>query len=445
MRVSLALGLCGFALAGFGSATDTAAAADIEVVDLPGIDVVQITGLIDPPNASLLRDSLDDAERRDSTLVVIQLDSGGAVGVDLIELRDRIQRSTVPVAVWVGPAGATARGGAAYLATAAPIVSMASNAKIGPCAPFTLDDTSERSQQRCDPGTRLSADAAVDAGIADQIDPSLRNLLFALDGSTIVMPFEGEVTLSTKLVVPGEEDPSINQDLRFRKLDIAGQILHTIGTPWVAYFLFVTGLSLLVFEFYAASVGAAALVGVLALVGASTGFSHLPVNGIGIALLVVGLLGLTIDVQAGGVGPWTAIGLIALVAGSLTLYDGSSRLDPSWWTILLVTLGVVAFFVGGLPAMLRTRFSTPTVGREGMIGEMGTAEVDLKPEGVVRVRGALWKARVNRATPIRPGDAVRVVAVRGLVLEVEPETGGAQDYRERARRRGTRRDQTPEA
>jgi hypothetical protein len=31
------------------------------------------------------------------------------------------------------------------------------------------------------------------------------------------------------------------------------------------------------------------------------------------------------------------------------------------------------------------------------------------------------------------GDPVRVVAIEGLVLEVEPEEGGARDYRERSK------------
>ena len=65
---------------------------------------------------------------------------------------------------------------------------------------------------------------------------------------------------------------------------------------------------------------------------------------------------------------------------------------------------------------------------------MGTAEVGVDPDGVVRVRDALWRARTNRATPIAAGDTVRVVAVEGLVLEVEPETGGARDYRDRSGR-----------
>jgi membrane-bound serine protease (ClpP class) len=66
-----------------------------------------------------------------------------------------------------------------------------------------------------------------------------------------------------------------------------------------------------------------------------------------------------------------------------------------------------------------------------MIGLLGEAVADVDPEGTVRIRDALWRAETNRATPIREGEPVRVVAIEGLVLEVEPEAGGARDYRER--------------
>jgi len=81
--------------------------------------------------------------------------------------------------------------------------------------------------------------------------------------------------------------------------------------------------------------------------------------------------------------------------------------------------------------MVRTRFSTPTIGREWMIGEEGEAVTNISPDGVVRVRGALWRARTNRATPIDLRSGIRVVEVDGLLLEVEPLEGGAKDYRER--------------
>ena len=163
------------------------------------------------------------------------------------------------------------------------------------------------------------------------------------------------------------------------------------------------------------------------LVGGLTGFSHLPVQWWAVGLLMLGILGFTIDVQAGGLGPWTAIGGVALVAGSVTLYGGSSRLDPAWWSIVIVCVTTAVFMLGGMTAMIRSRFATPTVGREGLVGEMGTAEVDVAPDGVVRLRDARWRARTNRATPIHAGDAIRVVSIDGLVLEVEPETGGARE------------------
>jgi membrane-bound serine protease (ClpP class) len=86
--------------------------------------------------------------------------------------------------------------------------------------------------------------------------------------------------------------------------------------------------------------------------------------------------------------------------------------------------------VGGMPTMVRSRFSTPTIGRDWMIGELGAARTDIDPDGVVTVRDAPWRARTNRATPIRKDEPARVVAIEGMVLEVEPEEGGARDYRE---------------
>ncbi len=134
--------------------------------------------------------------------------------------------------------------------------------------------------------------------------------------------------------------------------------------------------------------------------------------------------------QAGGLGFWTGFGTVALVVGSWFLYGGSSSLDVPWWVLILVIGGTVLFFVWGMTAAVRARFSTPTVGREGMLGKMGTAEVPIDPDGVALIDGARWRARTNRATPIGAGDPVRVIEVDGLILEVEPEEGGAKDHRE---------------
>ncbi len=136
-----------------------------------------------------------------------------------------------------------------------------------------------------------------------------------------------------------------------------------------------------------------------------------------------------IEVQTGVPRVWTGIGIVLFVVFSFTVFDGMSL---SWITLLVAILGIVLTFLAGMPSMVRTRFSTPTIGREWMIGELGRAVTGIDPDGVVQIRDALWRASTNRSTPIDELDRVRVVSIDGLVLEVEPETGGAKDYRDRS-------------
>jgi membrane-bound serine protease (ClpP class) len=60
----------------------------------------------------------------------------------------------------------------------------------------------------------------------------------------------------------------------------------------------------------------------------------------------------------------------------------------------------------------------------------------IDPDGVAQVGDAKWRARTNRATPIAAGAALKVVAIDGVTLEVEPAEGGARDYRERRPKSG---------
>jgi membrane-bound serine protease (ClpP class) len=102
-----------------------------------------------------------------------------------------------------------------------------------------------------------------------------------------------------------------------------------------------------------------------------------------------------------------------------------------WLPLIAGVVTMVLMMLAGLPATIRSRFSTPTIGRSSMIGELGEAVADVQPDGVVRVRDALWPAFANRSTPIATGDVVRVIGIEGMRLEVEPEEGGARDHRER--------------
>ncbi len=447
LRWRALLGVFFCALGVIGLAASPSQAETKLTAGFRGIDVVQIDGLIDPPNATLMLDSIRDAERRGSTALILQIDSEGTVATNPWNLAQAVREAKVPIAVWIGPAGAQARGGAALIAAAAPVLYMASNATIGPLEPLRLDGETvpqdvraaalpigaERTVPVMKIASReISAKQAVGFKLADAIKPVVGEAFVGLDGKTF-RTRGGPIKLSTAQVrrVGKTDHLEANQPVRFRKLTQTGQFQHTLGAPWAALFLFAIGGSLILFEFFTISIGIAGVVGALCLVFASFGFSHLPVQWWAVALLTVAFFGFGVDIQAGGLGPWTILATIALVAGSLTLYGGSSDLDPAWWITALICAGVVLFMLGGMTAMLRSRFSTPTVGREGMIGEMGDAETDISPDGLLALRGTVWKARTNRATPVKMGERARVTSVDGLVLEVEPEAGGAKDYRDR--------------
>jgi membrane-bound serine protease (ClpP class) len=124
--------------------------------------------------------------------------------------------------------------------------------------------------------------------------------------------------------------------------------------------------------------------------------------------------------------------MVLYVIGSFGLFrsvDGLS-LRPGWITMATCIVGVALTYTVGMPSMTRTRFATPTIGRDNLVGETGTALGPVDPEGVVVVNGARWRARVNRSTPLADAQEMRVTGIDGITLEVEPLEGGARDYRE---------------
>ena len=391
----------------------------------PGfITVIEVNGLLDDILVDFIMTSLDEAEQTDARYLVLHLDSTGAVVDDevLVELARRIAESDVPVATWVGPSGAQALGGAAQIAAVTEPIGVSIGARIGQTGPSFLP---------ADEFGPLFGDAA--AALVDEAVGHERAM------SLGVAPEEALTLGQFALTLPGFESREQVQDgitrlepttvVRFGQLDLLSQLFHTVASPAVAYLLLVIGLSLIVFELYTAGVGVAGMVGAGSLVLSSYGLWVLPVRPVALVLMLVAFFGFAIDVQTGVPRLWTVVGGVLFVASSLFFYDGMSI---SWITLAVAFVGIALTFTAGMPAMVHTRFSTPTIGREWMIGELGRAKGSVDPDGVVLVRDAPWRARTNRATPIADGEAVRVVALEGLTLEVEPEDGAAHDYRERS-------------
>jgi membrane-bound serine protease (ClpP class) len=385
----------------------------------PFVDIVEVAGWIDPVNARFIRDSLDKAKRDGAQALVLQLDTPGSRLTE--DQRARLTAALsagdrVPLLVWVGPSGARARRGALDLVAAADVVAVAGNTYLGPAIgpdPQFADG-------------EVSATEALKRGIADLDAPTLGEFIGQLDGRNVgglVLDTANEEAAGTE---NGRQQIPL-RTVRFQQLGLLDQLLHTATNPGIVYLLFAIGLALMVFEFFTGGVGLAAGIGLVCFATGVYGLGILPTTGVGVGLMLLSFIGFGIDVQAGHPKFWTGIGTISLVVGSVLLFDEGVRV-PFWW-IGIVAAMVVTFMVAGMPTMIRTRFATPTIGRESMIGETGVAKTAVSPDGVVIVRGAPWKARTNRATPIAVGEALRIASIDGLVLEVEPLEGAAKTHR----------------
>ena len=419
-----ALALVAAAVALFGAADRPAHAQGNEAPEEAAVEVIEVSGLLDDVLADFIEDSIDAAERRGSIALVLQTDSHRAVVSDrrLVELADRIAGSEVPVSMWVGPSGARATGRVGQLAGAATDLALAPGSRFGDLGQQVLPQdrfgTLFGDAHDLLRDATVGFEAAIELGLAREA-PTLGYFVIDLEGFVTTVAGTGEEPVRVP-VTP----------VRFNDLSLADQILHTAAAPAVAYLLLLVGGGLIVLELYTAGVGIAGGVGALSFLMAGYGLGVLPTRGWAVGLLILAFVGYAIDVQAGAPRAWTVIASVCLVAGSLFLFDGT---PPPWFTLAAGIGGLGLGMAWAMPIMVRSRFGTPTIGRDWMIGEMGTARDDIAPEGVVTVLDAPWRARVNRATPIPAGDPVRVVAIDGLLLEVEPAEGGARDYRDRAR------------
>ena len=376
------------------------------------VKVLKVSGLLDPIVVSFLEDELAAAEDEGFVALVLQLNSEGAtVSEDRMDdLVAAVEASPVPVAVWVGPSGSSAGAEATRLVAAAEVSGVPRGSRVE-----VTDALAEGVDLdgRTSIGERVGSELAAELGLVDNTAPIIGEFILGLEGVESRAGDSGREPLT---------------QVRFGQLGLIDQLFHTVASPAVTYLLLVIGASLLVFELFTAGVGVAGMVGVGSLVLAAYGLDVLPVNTWAVVVLGLAFVAFAVDVQTGVPRFWTGVATIALVVGSLTLFrDG----PPSWITLVAGIGGTLLAMLGGMPAMVRTRFSTPTIGRDWMIGETGRAVADVDPDGVVTVRDAPWRAHTNRATPVAAGEGVRVVAIDGLVLQVEPLEGAARDYRDR--------------
>jgi membrane-bound serine protease (ClpP class) len=259
----------------------------------------------------------------------------------------------------------------------------------------------------------LPAQEALKMNVIEVVASDVPELLQKLDGRTVLV-LNKKLSLSTKKA----EVRTVEPDWRTR-------VLGVITNPSVAYLLILVGIYALIFEFMNPGMILPGVVGAISLLLALYALHLLPVNYAGLALIVLGIAFMAAEAFLPSFGALGIGGVIAFVIGSVLLIEDTAipEFDIPYALIAGLTVASAGLLIAVLGMLARSRKRTVVSGREYMIGARAEAMEDFTGEGWARVQGEQW--RVHSAVPVRRGQKLRVTAMQGLVLDVQPE-GDAQ-------------------
>ena len=360
----------------------------------------------------------------DAQLVVFKLDNVGVASGSMTELITTIETSATPIVTWVGPDGAVAYGEVAQLLQYFAVVGAAPGAGIG----YLASDPSTQDEKSVPPPWHdlnevevVIEDDESHPGV-DVVQPTIGQFIAELDGMDVRTKL-GNVTLETATEAKLDDGTPVtvsSVEIRFLKPTLLTRFLRLGTRPDAAFFFLLAGLAVAAFEFYAAGAGIAAAVAVVSLFLAGYGFATLPMNWWAVVMAVVGLGLYTWDFQRHELGIRSIVGTVLMIWGGLMFVGGSPQIGTNWWAVLLTVAGIMLFYLFAMTTIVRSRFGTPTIGRDYLVGSSGVAETVLEPDGFVVIDGARWRARAHRAVTIGPGSPIEVLAVEGITLQVGP-------------------------
>jgi membrane-bound serine protease (ClpP class) len=398
---------------------------------------IKVDAPIHPVTSEYIVRAIGTADRDGADLLLLTLDTPGGLDSSMREIIEAIVNARTPVAVWVGPGGSRAASAGFFIALAADVFAMAPGTSTGAAHPVGIsltgqgmDKTMEdkvvndaaayirsiaakrgRNVPMAEDAVRKSLSytekEALDGGLIDMVAGTEADVIAGLDGRT-VKRFDGT---ERTLALAGR--PVVETPMTFRQ-----RFLLTIANPNLAYILLMIGLLGLYFEFSHPGAILPGVLGGISLLLAVFAFQILPINYVGLGLILLALILFILEIKVQSFGMLAVGGIVAMLIGSLMLIKSPlAELRPSLSFVLPVVLAVAAIVLFLLALVFKAHARRSMTGREGLIGETGAARTDLSPAGKVFVHGELWEAEA--AEPIRAGEKVKVLEVlEGLKIRV---------------------------
>lgn len=422
---------------------------------------------IHPITAEYVVQAIGTANSRGAALILLQIDTPGGYVTSVEKIQRAILESRIPVVAYIAPAGARAASGGAFVALACDAIAMAPGTSIGSAHPVsglpiplpTQPPTGVPGQQGKDnPAQAKEAEVGMEKMVNDLSahmrsiatnrgrNPELAEKMVresvsvteqeALKGNIIevVAKNEGEVldfvrSHPLKRFDGREEQLRLPANATPRDIPMTARqrFLSALAEPSLAYVLFLLGVLGLFVEFKSPGLIFPGILGGIFLLLYLMSIPLLPVNVVGLLLILLGLVFFILEVKVVSYGMLSIGGLVSLVIGSLILYSDAPvpELRLSLFVVLPVALAFAAILVFLLTLAARAFREPVATGDEALIGQVCQVHVAIEPpqEGKVILMGEYWNAACDR--PMEIGRKVKVAKRRGMVLTVEPlEEGG---------------------
>jgi membrane-bound serine protease (ClpP class) len=392
--------------------------------------IIELEGPINPGTATFLTRGLEDAEKGESALAIVRLDTPGGLASSMRTMVKAILNSPVPVVVYVAPQGAGAASAGVMVTVAAHVAAMAPGTNIGAAHPVgaggkdiekTMSDkvvndmasygrgiaqdkgkNAEWVEKAIRESVSITAEEALERKVIDLVATDVDDLLKRLDGREITLQ-KGKVVLKTKDLVKRYYQPGFRD-----------KILKTISDPNIAYILMMIGLAGLYFELSHPGAIFPGVIGAISLILAFYSFQTLPVNYAGLLLIVLAIILFIAEVKIASYGMLSLGDVVSLTLGSIMLFED---LGVSLKLMMPTIVLIAGFFLVVSTLAFRAYRSRPKGGMEGLMGEVGLVREPIDPEGLILVHGELWRAASKER--IGAGERVEVEGAEGLVLKVK--------------------------
>jgi len=400
----------------------------------PLVTVLQVEGNIVPVVADYIDRGIAQAENEGAMVCVIELNTPGGLLDSTERIVQRIMNAQVPVVVYVYPKGAWAASAGTFITLSAHIAAMTPGTTIGAAHPVTAGGQEipeeqmkkitefsskwmktiaeergrniEEAQLAVTESKSFTDVDALEYNLIDLRAESLQDLISRINGWKVRLASGEEAIIVTE-----------KSDAIRKEMSSVEKFLQIISNPNIAYILLSLAIIGLTTEISNPGMVLPGVVGGISLFLAFYSLGVLNAYWGGIALILLATALFVAEYFTTSFGLLTAGGVISLVIGSLILFSRSPEVELDKRLIVGVTIGVTAFAVLAVGAIIRGQRRRTTTGMEGMVGEIAIAKTYLDPVGKVLAQGELWTA-VSDGETIAPGEEVIVTGVDKLKLKV---------------------------